>query len=123
MRRATLPLMRYSLSPLRYMRRVMETSSKSTGSLPSELSSTSSTSARPVAFRADEPAKMTSSIAWPRKCLALRSPSTHSTASEILDLPEPFGPTTAVMPGSKESALLSANDLKPLSTSDFKYMR
>ena len=28
----------------------------------------------------------------------------------------------AVMPGSKESALLSANDLKPLSTSDFKYM-
>ncbi len=54
-------------------------------------------------LRADEPAKMTSSIADHAKCLALRLPSTHSTASEILDLPEPFGPTTAVMPGSRKA--------------------
>ena len=90
--------------------------------MPSELSSTRSTSARPDALRPDEPAKMTSSMAWPRRFFALRSPSTHSTASEMFDLPEPLGPTTAVMPGSKVSALLSAKDLKPFSTSDFRYM-
>ena len=43
---------------------------------------------------------MTSSIALPRSVLADCSPSTHSTASEMLDLPEPFGPTTTVTPGS-----------------------
>lgn len=73
------------------MRLVTATSSKSTGSgVPSELSSTRSTSAMPTLLRADDPAKMTSSIAWPRRCFALRSPSTHSTASEMFDLPEPF---------------------------------
>ena len=122
MRRATVPLMRYSLSPLRYIRRVMATSSKSTDSVPSELSSTRSTSARPEALRAEEPAKMTSSMAWPRRFLALRSPSTHRTASEMFDLPDPLGPTTAVMPGSSVSALRSAKDLKPLRTRDFRYM-
>ena len=40
-------LMRYSLSPLRYMRRVMVTSVNSSGSVPSELSRTRSTSATP----------------------------------------------------------------------------
>ena len=122
MRRATTPLIKYSLSPERYMRLVTATSSKSTGSVPSELSSTRSTSAMPTLLRADDPAKMTSSIAWPRRCFALRSPSTHSTASEMFDLPEPFGPTTAMMPGSSASTLRSANDLKPLRTSDFRYM-
>ena len=48
--------------------------------------------------------------------LALRSPSTHRTASEMFDLPDPLGPTTAVMPGSSVSALRSAKDLKPLSS-------
>ena len=65
---------------------------------------------------------MTSSIAWPRRFLALRSPSTHKTASEMFDLPEPLGPTTAVMPGSSESTLRSANDLNPLRISDLRYI-
>ena len=58
-----LELMRYSLSPERYMRRVTATSSNSTGSMWSELSSTSVTSATPTGLRALEPEKMTSSIA------------------------------------------------------------
>ncbi len=120
--RATEPLIRYSLSPVRYMRRAIDTSSKSMESVWSELSSTSSTSASEVALRADEPAKMTSSIAWPRRCLALRSPSTHSTASEMFDLPEPLGPTMAVMPGSSVRTARSAKDLNPLSVRDFSRM-
>lgn len=64
---------------------------------------------------------MTSSIAWPRSCLALCSPSTHKTASEMFDLPDPLGPTTTVMPGSSESTARSANDLNPLRTSDLRY--
>ena len=46
--RAGALLIRYSLSPLRYMRRVIVTSVNSSGSVPSELSSTRSTSATPT---------------------------------------------------------------------------
>ena len=63
---------------------------------------------------------MTSSIAWPRSCLADCSPRTHRTASETLDLPEPLGPTTTVTPGSSCITLLSAKDLNPLSVSDLR---
>src|SRR3954452_81267 len=41
-------------------------------------------------------------------------------ASTTLDLPDPFGPTTTVTPGSNWSVVGSANDLKPLRVSDFK---
>ena len=41
------------------------------------------------------------------------SPSTQRTASEILLLPEPFGPTTAVMPFPNVNSVLSGNDLNP----------
>src|SRR4029453_4907684 len=41
------------------------------------------------------------------------APSTQATASTRFDLPEPFGPTTTVTPGSNSSTVLSANDLKP----------
>src|SRR4051812_45892827 len=41
-------------------------------------------------------------------------------ASTTLDLPDPFGPTTSVTPGSNWSVVGSANDLKPLRVSDFK---
>ena len=95
-----LELMRYSLSPDRYIRRVMATSLKSTGRTWSELSSTSVTSATPTGLRAEEPEKMTSSMAWPRSCFADCSPSTQRMASETFDLPEPFGPTMTVRPGS-----------------------
>ena len=63
MRRDGALLMRYSLSPERYMRRVMATSEKSIGRVWSVLSSTSVTSARPTGLRADEPEKITSSMA------------------------------------------------------------
>src|SRR4051794_19980441 len=41
-------------------------------------------------------------------------------ASTTFDLPDPFGPTTTVTPGSNWSVVGSANDLKPLRVSDFK---
>src|SRR5215217_1458874 len=73
------------------------------------------TSARPRAGRPAVPAKMTSSILPPRRLLAPCSPSTQAMASTTLDLPEPLGPTTAVMPGSSRSVVGDAKDLKPLS--------
>ncbi len=63
---------------------------------------------------------MTSSIAWPRRVLADCSPRTQSTASEMLDLPDPLGPTMTVTPGSSSIVLLSAKDLNPLNMSDLR---
>jgi hypothetical protein len=36
-------------------------------------------------------------------------------------LPEPFGPTTQVMPGSRRRVVADANDLKPRSVRLFRY--
>src|SRR5688500_18321107 len=72
------------------------------------------TSARPSGWRPDVPAKITSSILPPRRALAPCSPSTHEIASTTLDLPEPLGPTTQVIPGSSLSTVAAAKDLKPL---------
>src|SRR6266511_3164875 len=57
---------------------------------------------------------MTSSILPPRSALAPCSPRTHAIASTTLDLPEPLGPTTEVMPGSSFNVVADAKDLKPL---------
>lgn len=123
MRRATVPLMRYSLSPLRYMApgdgHLVEIH-RQRARRNCRARDRPRRDRRPCAPRSR--AKMTSSMAWPRRFLALRSPSTHRTASEMFDLPDPLGPTTAVMPGSSVSALRSAKDLKPLRTRDFRYM-
>src|SRR3954447_25736759 len=73
--------------------------------------------------RAVEPWKMTSSIFPPRSSLADCSPSTQRTASETLLFPQPFGPTMAVTPSSKVSVTVSANDLKPDSSSLVSFMR
>ena len=59
------------------------------------------------------PAKITSSIDLPRNCLTLCSPMTQRMASITLLLPQPLGPTTAVMPGGKSMTALSKKDLKP----------
>lgn len=107
------PLIWYSLPPLRNMIRVMVTSAYSMGSAPSELSMVRDTSARPSGGRPVVPAKMTSSILPPRSDLAPCSPMTQLSASTTLDLPEPFGPTTHVIPGSNRSVVAEANDLKP----------
>ena len=47
------------------------------------------------------PLKMTSAISPPRSALADCSPRTQRTASRTFDLPQPFGPTTAVTPSWK----------------------
>ena len=99
-RRHGVPLMAYSEPPLRNMVREIVTSLYSIGSAPSVLSMVSTTSARPSGGRPAVPAKMTSSILPPRSVLAPCSPITHDSASTTLDLPDPFGPTTQVMPGS-----------------------
>src|SRR5690625_322394 len=91
----------------------MVTSVYSMGNAPSVLSIVRTTSARPSAGRPAVPAKMTSSILPPRRLLAPCSPITQASASTTLDLPDPFGPTTHVMPGSKRRVVDDAKDLKP----------
>ncbi len=76
-------------------------------------SNVSETSANPAGPRDSEPAKMTSSIARPRRCLADCSPMTQRMASTTFDLPQPFGPTIEVIGSGKLIDVLSTNDLKP----------
>src|SRR5690242_3691660 len=99
----------------------MDTSEYSMGSAWSELSMVTVTSARPSGARDDVPAKMTSSILPPRSVLAPCSPMTQASASTTLDLPDPLGPTTAVMPGSKRRVVGEAKDLKPFSVRLLRY--
>src|SRR5215475_4174546 len=112
-RRQASPLISYSLSPERNIRRVIETSLYSIGRAPSVLSMVSVTSARPSGARPAVPAKITSSILPPRSAFAPCSPSTQAMASTTLDLPEPLGPTTQVMPGSRRNVVVDAKDLNP----------
>src|SRR3954471_10562604 len=93
------------------------------GSAPSVLSIVRRTSARPSGGRDDVAAKITSSILPPRSDLAPSSPIAQASASTTLDLPEPLGPTTQVMPGSKRSVVEDAKDLKPRNVRLFKYKR
>ena len=60
-----------------------------------------------------DPAKITSSGLRALTALADCSPSTHSTESLMLLLPDPFGPTTTTMPGSSSVEVREAKDLKP----------
>src|SRR5207302_3148874 len=78
------------------------------------------TSARPSGARPEVPAKMTSSILPPRRSLAPCVPITQRSASSTFDLPEPFGPTTQVIPGSKRKVVAEAKDLKPFSVKLFR---
>ena len=83
------------------MRREMQISEKSVSRTPSELSITTSTSAVLRPLTPWPPAKITSCIDWPRTASGLCSPSAHSTASVMFDLPLPFGPTTTLTPGPR----------------------
>src|SRR4051794_7729685 len=107
------PLTRYSPSPARLSRRTMDTSPAGRSSRPDALSSTTSTSASPRACTPCAPAKITSCIDWPRTASGDCSPSAHSTASVMLDLPDPFGPTITETPGANVSRVRSGKDLKP----------
>ena len=73
----------------------------------------------PTGFRALEPLKITSVMDSPRRYLAELSPMTQRTASMIFDLPQPLGPTTAVMLEGKGTVVGSTKDLKPDSLMDF----
>src|SRR5687767_12872062 len=81
--------------------------------VPSELSNTSSTVAWLTGLRVEEPEKITSVRLSPRRRLAELSPMTQRTASMMLDLPQPFGPTTPVMLVGRCNVVGSTNDLKP----------
>src|SRR5208282_4277473 len=115
--------MAYSLCPDLNISRLIVTSAYSMGRAPSLLSMVSVTSARPSGGREVVPAKTTSSILPPRSDLAPCSPITQDRASTMLDLPEPFGPTTQVMPDSRRSVVAEANDLKPRRVRLFRYTR
>src|SRR5881227_3191750 len=115
-------LTRYSLCPERDSRRVTRTSLEAIGSVPSELSNTRETSATFTGRRPVEPWKMTSSILPPRNRRGDCSPSTQRTASEMFDLPHPFGPTMAVTPVSNGNSTAPANDLNPASSSRVNLM-
>src|SRR3954452_13702309 len=120
-RRQDCPLMAYSDPPLRNIVRLIVTSAYSIGSAPSVLSIVRATSARPRGGRPAVPAKMTSSILPPRSDLAPCSPITHASASTTFDLPDPFGRTMQVMPGSSWRVVEEANDLKPRSVKLLRY--
>src|SRR5690606_29244473 len=78
------------------------------------------TSAIPLPLREREPLKMRSSKLSERNALILCSPITQRIASTILDFPQPLGPTIPVMGWSNNTWVLSAKDLNPLISKDFK---
>src|SRR6201993_1334715 len=71
------------------------------------------TSAWLRAGRLPEPAKITASMSAARSDLCEVSPIAQRSASTRFDLPQPFGPTTPVRPGSITKSVGSTNDLKP----------
>ena len=50
------------------------------------------------------------------------SPMTQRMASEILDFPDPLGPTMAVMSSPKVRTVLSGKDLNPWISSALRYI-
>src|ERR1700743_2288476 len=82
---------------------------------PSELSKMSSTEAVPTGLRAEDPLKITSAMESPRRFLAEVSPSTQRTASIVLDLPQPLGPTMPTRLLGKLIWVGSTKDLNPTS--------
>src|SRR6478736_3140093 len=63
-----------------------------------------------------------SRIDWPRTVSGLCSPSAQRTASVMLDLPEPLGPTITLTPGENSSFSRSGNDLKTFISIDLTYI-
>ena len=69
-------------------------------------------------LRCAVPLKITLSMRSLRRTDERCSPSTQRSESTTLDLPQPLGPTTQVMPGAKSSLVGLANDLNPEIESD-----
>src|SRR5262249_3316644 len=59
----------------------------------------------------------------PRKRVGACSPRIQRMASTTFDLPQPLGPTTAVIPDAKLIVVGSKKDLKPINSRLFKRMR
>ncbi len=87
------------------------TSENWTGRREFALSNVSVTSAIDSGGRLEVPAKITSVIESARRDFHDISPRHQRTDSITFDLPQPFGPMTPVMPGSKSMCVLSAKDL------------
>ena len=90
--------------------------------MPSALSKTISTEALPTGLRPVAPLKITSVMSLPRKCFADISPITQRTASMILDLPQPLGPTTPIRLDGNCTVVGSTKDLNPANFSLDKRM-
>ena len=113
-------LMKYSLSPERYRRRLMDTSGRSSGSTSSWLDTRRLTSATPSGLRVSLPAKITSCMFSARRDFEDCSPRTHFMASTTLLFPQPLGPRRAATPSVNSIWTLSAKDLKPNISRVFK---
>ena len=84
------------------------------------MSNTRETLVNP-AFPRDFPPSNIRSVSFPaRTALELLGPRTKRMASVMLDLPEPFGPVTAVYPSMSGTAILPPNDLKFSISTAFK---
>src|SRR5712691_3272503 len=117
-RRTWVLLMKYEDSPSRWSTLFTEISAycdHCPAALPRLLSNINSTLARATGLRKLEPLKITSCIESPRKAAARDSPSTQRTASMMLDLPQPFGPTTPTSFPGMLTVVGSTKDLKPAS--------
>ena len=110
------PFSVYSDSPDLNSRRPITTSSNSVGSQSDALSKVSKTSAMLCRERTSDPAKITSSALRIRRLVGACSPSAHRIASDRLLLPDPLGPTIAVIPGGSSTAVRRGNVLKPCSS-------
>src|SRR5512143_4243758 len=88
-------------------------SGEPSGLLPLSPETRRLTSAICSGWRLELPLKITSSMDVPRRLFALCSPRTQLIASEMLLLPQPFGPTMPVTPPLKESSCRSQKLLKP----------
>src|SRR3989338_4134429 len=110
--------------PSRKIFRSSTTSSKSIGILLSALSKKSATPAFPMRATppagGGEPFQIKSSPFLPRRDFMDCSPKTQRMDSAILDFPEPFGPTTAVILDGNSSMVERAKDLKPEISTFFK---
>src|SRR5271155_3554101 len=99
---------------MRRVTSIVSESLKAAGARRSELLSVSPTSALLRDGRRPEPEKITSSMPEARMFLNELSPITQRRASTRFDLPQPFGPTTPVSPGSILNSALSQKLLKPV---------
>src|SRR3989344_9068229 len=114
---------KYCEIPSRPIRRLTDTSLKSTGKNPEPLSKWSPACAMDILGLLGGPFQIKSSVLAPRRFLASRSPKSQRIESMTLLLPLPFGPTMAVIPAGNSKTVFWAKDLKPLSSRDFRNMR